>query len=175
MILGDLIRPYLNTPWGQRALYGAMGLFGLLLLLTVVDTLSWVVDIFKSDEIVATAPTASTGDPMGRIREIPRAHIFGEFNKPGLAGVPQTTLDLKLQGLFVGPTQEQSRVLIAGSDGKGKLYAVGDKLPNGVLVKEILVDGVMLEVEGELEKLMLPTKKLNFGRPPNPLNFQSKP
>jgi general secretion pathway protein C len=93
------------------------------------------------------------------IDQIAGSEIFGSrvATKTGApAGdAPETSLNLKLKGIFASHDAESSRALIADAAGKEKPYAVGDDVPGGATLHEIREDRVILERSGRFETLKL--------------------
>ena len=76
----------------------------------------------------------------------------------GRAGykVPETRLNLTLKGVLAATPMERASAIIAkGKNGKEDIYGVGDKMPGGVVIREIHPDHVILERGGKLETLKL--------------------
>lgn len=63
---------------------------------------------------------------------------------------PETTLNLKLFGRRAG---DNGSAIIQTPDNKQKAYSVGDEIINGVTLKSVLPDYVVLSINGRLERL----------------------
>ncbi len=126
-------------------------------------------------ELVAPAPkeplalpgptppsTATATRPADHAARIVNAHLFGVVqSRPQIvqpASVPETRLNLTLRGVLAAPG-EQAIALIASGSGPESVYQVGDRLPGGAVLKEVLPDRVVLERNGQLETLKLPRAK----------------
>lgn len=87
------------------------------------------------------------------------ANIFGERDKAvpqKQVKVPETKLNLALKGvLAANPMSRASAIIGKGKSGKEDIFSVGDKMPGGILVKEIHPEYVVLERNGLLETLKL--------------------
>jgi general secretion pathway protein C len=88
-------------------------------------------------------------------------HLFGRPNAavpvPTPArSVPETRLNLRLAGVFFAENSAKGRALIAEAGGQELSYAVGDRLPGGARLEQILRDQVILSRRGALETLRLP-------------------
>lgn len=109
---------------------------------------------------VAPAQRAQTaGDP---VRVITQAALFGRYQAPAapsvaaLANAPETNLNLDLLGILANRARPQdSRAVIAGGSGGEKPYAIGDAIGDGVTLKAIFPDRVVLSRRGKLETLRL--------------------
>ena len=92
-------------------------------------------------------------------KNLTSSNIFGVSKKvvtPKQTNAPETRLNLTLKGLLAATPMEMASAIIArGKGGKEDIFSVGDKMPGGVLIKEIHVDHVVLERGGRLEILRL--------------------
>lgn len=112
----------------------------------------------------ALSPQVKAGGAPLAIAELAGAHLFGQpLAQPGGAvNAPETTLNLTLRGIFA---LDASRALaiIASGGGDEQPYRVGDTLPGGARVHEIVADKVILERDGRFETLTLPKESLEGG------------
>ncbi len=70
--------------------------------------------------------------------------------------VPETKLNLTLKGVLAAkPMSRASAIIAKGKSGKEDIFSVGDKMPGGILIKEIHPEYVVLERNGRLETLKL--------------------
>ncbi len=86
-----------------------------------------------------------------------RANPFrqGESDAIIVEEAPETTLNLKLDGLRASTGQEDSgTAIIRGPNGVGKGYSVGDEILAGVTLRRILSDRVIIDRDGASETLM---------------------
>jgi len=68
---------------------------------------------------------------------------------------PETKLNLILKGVLAAKTELASAIIGQGPTGKEDIYSVGDRMPGGVMIKEIHPEYVVLERGGQLETLKL--------------------
>ncbi len=93
-------------------------------------------------------------------------HLFGKAEaeaaeKPKTPiNAPETQLNLTLQGTLAMQNGKRQRAIIAGPDGKGKLYKIKDTLPGGALLHAIEADKVILFRGNGYETLPLRVEKL---------------
>ncbi len=87
------------------------------------------------------------------------ANIFGVSDKAvpqKQIKVPETKLNLTLKGVLAAkPMARASAIIAKGKSGKEDIFSVGDKMPGGILIKEIHPEYVVLERNGRLETLKL--------------------
>ncbi len=71
--------------------------------------------------------------------------------------IPETTLNLILKGIINARPKQRALAIISKKDKKAEeeIYAVGDEIPGGALVREIFVDRVILLRSGKLETLLI--------------------
>jgi len=87
------------------------------------------------------------------------ANIFGISEVAGVqkpTEAPETKLNLVLRGVLAAQSPELASAIIGqGPAGNEEIYSVGDRMPGGVLIKEIHAEYVVLERNGQLETLKL--------------------
>ncbi len=109
-----------------------------------------------------TAPSTVANVPSANV--IAKWNLFGkiEVNKPkpkleqSIETAPPTKLNLKLKGLFFSDNKISARAIIADAKQREDSYAVGDDVPGGAIVHDILKTKVVLMRNGKLEVLELP-------------------
>ncbi len=96
---------------------------------------------------------------QNNFRQLTSANLFGVSEKAvsqKQTKAPETKLNLTLKGVLAAKPMERASAIIAqGKSGKEDIYSVGDRVPGGVLIKEIHPDYVVLERNGQLETLKL--------------------
>jgi general secretion pathway protein C len=99
-------------------------------------------------------------------------NLFGKYepNKPVAAPVqpavvPETRLNLKLRGVFASEDKTAARAIIADSRENEDSYSIGSPLPGGAILNEIFPDRVILEHNGQLETLRLPSDEVDESGP----------
>jgi general secretion pathway protein C len=96
---------------------------------------------------------------QNNFRKLTSANIFGVSEKAvsqKSVKAPETKLNLTLKGVLAAkPMQRASAIIAQGKSGKEDIYGVGDRMPGGVLIKEIHSEYVVLERNGQLETLKL--------------------
>lgn len=95
--------------------------------------------------------------------------LFGEYIPTSESNIKQSSLDVVLVGIMYSGDNGPSQVLIKGSDGEEHVYAIGDSLPGGAIIKKINKDSVIVLYKGVLERLLLPKEELHFEEPSKPL------
>lgn len=96
-------------------------------------------------------------------RKIYDYHLFGKYEPDKVVAsaqpvvVPETRLNLKLRGVFASNDNNAARAIIADSRGEEDSYRIGSSVPGGAILNEIYPDRVILEHNGQLETLKLPT------------------
>lgn len=88
------------------------------------------------------------------------------------ANAPDTSLQLKLDGVFVSSSQSTSSAIISEQgQGVGKLYRVGQQVSGGATLSAVYADRVLLQSNGQDEVLrFIKTNLLEGGSPPPPQN-----
>lgn len=161
--LVDQVQAFLRT---QRAAEIALLLFSLFLLYTFVQltTAFWPVRVKAETNSVLQARVQPLPD-------IPGWHLFGNYAIVKAKLLPQSQLNLTLEGIFYSSNPQQSQALIATTDVPVKIYKIGAELPGGAKVKEILPDSVIIEQNNKLANLPLKKPRLKFAPKPKGFNF----
>ncbi len=119
----------------------------------------------------ASAPIAQADSTQG---DISRWHLFGNGNANALrrdimeAG-QATQLKLTLHGTVSAGQGEGGYALIADANGTEHSYRVGDRIQQGVSLKAVRADHVVLEHNGRNERLDLPRESLDSASSVQPL------
>ena len=94
-------------------------------------------------------------------------YLFGQAPKqsttttPAPVIAPETRLNLKLNGIIASDGNDTAGAIIEKSAGKQEYFSLGDTISNGVTLKEVYKDRVILSRNGRLETLSLPKTNLN--------------
>ena len=114
----------------------------------------------------ATANVAPTGPARQDYgTEIANLHLFGQANRvsqPVAQAAPETRLDLKLRGVFATQGADALAILGQGNSSE-RFYHVGDAIANGVVLKAVYHDHVLIERNQQLEKVRLPKAEQTGG------------
>lgn len=100
--------------------------------------------------------TVSSALALPTTPNINQWHLFGLYNA-SLADLPQTQLQLNLQGTIVSVKSPQNSYALISADGQtAKIYHIDDRLPGDAILKNIFKDSVVLEYNGQLQSLKIP-------------------
>lgn len=146
------IRIALNI--GSVALLAVLGV----LLVRIGLGLAEPESLYQPDPIVAPTANASSGVSLAAYDFSSDPFSFGEITFDQLdliEDVPETTLDLKLIGII-----SESSATFRMSNGKDKPVKVGDEVMNGVILTRTAKEFVMLDVNGDSQKLTLERVKI---------------
>jgi len=151
-------------------------LIGLLLVIALAVSLAKLIWSVVTPETQAVA-TTSTNKPTSVSQKkkvnygklIAAQSIFGKAPvkpkvvkkapvKPKKVVKPKVKLNAKLHGI-VAYRSQQGFALISNKNGPQKVYAENDTLQEGVVIKKVLGDKVLVDNNGTEEELLLPVKK----------------
>jgi general secretion pathway protein C len=99
------------------------------------------------------------------------AHLFGELpiqvaQQDG-ANAPQSNLPLVLVGIIAADDPQSGLAILGENAAAAKVYAVGDNVPGGAKLHQVLNDRVLIDRGGgRIEALMLPRQPQSGGAPP---------
>ncbi len=114
----------------------------------------------------ASKETITVNAPRQNLSQaLQQVHVFGAV---ATSDIPSADFGMKLQAVFINPPPANSRALIVLTGQAAQSFAVGDTLPNGARVYQILPDSVVLMQNGKLVKLTFALQGLDF-------NSMSKP
>jgi len=106
-----------------------------------------------------TKPLINNQAQQNNFKQLTSANVFGVSEKASVqqqTKAPETKLNLTLKGVLAATPMEMASAIIAqGKNGKEDIYGIGDKMPGGVIIKEIHPEYVVLERSGRLETLKL--------------------
>jgi general secretion pathway protein C len=157
----------LNNPLVLQQLNRRLALVASLLLIVacawLLVEITWM--FFPQDEETTsvvqqrTQPRINKQNQQNNFNKLTMANLFGVSDKAiaqKQANVPETRLNLTLKGVLAATTMKMASAIIAqGKNGKEDIYGIGDKMPGGVIIKEIYPEHVVLERSGRLETLKL--------------------
>lgn len=130
------------------------GLWVLLILFVLWQTLSIFIQSPKTMAPPTTTPVIKPIPPLAA------KHLFGIYDK-AIANLPLTQLQLTLEGTVVSlDDPNQSHALVSSPSGQTKVYRVGDALPGGATVNKIMKEQIIIEYNGQEQRLRLPVPKL---------------
>lgn len=136
----------------------------LMLCWTCAQTIKqWHADWRLAHQDIVLAPLSQHNVPDFS-NGVPAAHLFGHAIS-NIGHVPISNRQLRVTGTVKAeghPPHAISKAYLSVSNQPSKIYHVGDHLPDGTKVYDITTDMVILENNGQLEKLPLIRDKLVF-------------
>ncbi len=157
----------LNNPVVLQQLNRRLATIASLLLIVacawILVEVTWL--LFPQDDETALTLQQQNRAPVNRqtqqnrFNKLTAASIFGVGEKAAPSKqikVPETKLNFTLKGvLAANPMSRASAIIAKGKSGQEDIFSVGDKMPGGILIKEIHPEYVVLEINGRLETLKL--------------------
>lgn len=161
-LITQLNNPAVLRQYNQRL----AAITSLLLIVACAYLLVELTWMFLSPDEVGVAPVQQRKQSVlnkqaqqTSFKKLTSANIFGVSEKAvsqKQAKAPETKLNLTLKGVLAAkPMKLASAIIAQGKSGKEDIYSVGDRMPGGVLIKEIHPEYVVLERNGQLETLKL--------------------
>lgn len=92
---------------------------------------------------------------------------FSQTVAPVQTQVPETALNLTLQGVLFSDDPQQAKAIIAGSDNKSEMYRLGQTI-QGAVLQEIFPNRVIFQRNGNQETLKLKKESSNTITSPVP-------
>jgi len=137
-----------------------------------------------TSQIASPSSISVSNTKAASLEQVASLHLFGDTTAAVVDQVeapvtaPETALNLTLKGLIAVDQQEQALAIIAQDRGDEQAYRVGDSVPGGAVIHEILADRVILQRGGRFETLTLPKDRMagdSVGLPPAPVPMRSPP
>jgi general secretion pathway protein C len=142
----------------------------LLLILWIAYQLTQLIRLFRYEtdiqEVPQTDPAPEVQRPVPAFqvsaRELAKMHLFGTPTikqaaiKDAPIDAPETRLKLVLNGTISSSDSRLMHAIITDASGNAESYTVGDLIPGGIMVHEILADRVILFRSQRYETLPLP-------------------
>ena len=150
---------------------GFKSLAGFLLALIVLEWISGIRATESLDKLTTPlkAPVLNKSFVVKEIKEPPALQInfFGDYvpNDVGASGVKRSSLNISVVGILFSTDEKSSHVMLELPGHQVKLFAVGDKVLGGAVIKRITPDGILLMHDGVMESLSLPKNELLFSPP----------
>lgn len=135
--------------------------------LTVFILFSWQLFGFISiqrgdfiDENQLRLRASSTQESGMGLEQVAGLHLFGDVattivEPPPPTDLPKTDLKLVLVGAMTDSDPQKASALIA-ADNQTRRFYVGDNIPGGAVLHEVLSDSVVLKRDGRYETLFFP-------------------
>jgi general secretion pathway protein C len=113
------------------------------------------------------------------VAAIATGHLFGEAPVEAratqdAANAQQTSLPLVLVGIIAADNPEDGLAILGENAAAAKVFAVGDNVPGGAKLHQVLSDKVIIDRNGVLESLMLPRTLQPGGAPPSTTALQTE-
>lgn len=126
-----------------------------LMSLTVAQTvLFFVENLSQSETTQSTA--ARIQQPRANLDTSQIRNLFGNFQAeaaPVQQNVPETSLNLELQGVFTADNPKGSTAIIAQRGQSGQLFRVGDRLPGNATLEAVYENHILIKRGARTEKL----------------------
>jgi general secretion pathway protein C len=112
---------------------------------------------------VAAAPLPASQPKGPNIQSIVDAHLFGQpqaKSEVDPSTAPQTQMNLVLSAVFATSDPTKGWAIIGESPTSAKVFMIGEAVRSGTKLHAVYPDRVILERDGQLEALALPTQSL---------------
>lgn len=165
--MANLLITQINSPAALQTTNQRLATIVSLLLIVacayLLVQLTWMIFLPAEPSLAISGqmqPVVANQDRQDNFRKLSAANLFGESDKAvaqTARKAPETKLNLTLRGVLAATPNELASAIIAqGKAGNEDIYSIGDKMSDGVLIKEIHPRYVVLERNGQLETLRLP-------------------
>jgi general secretion pathway protein C len=132
----------------------------------------------KPPKIVAANLMQAPSTPSVDVASIANAHLFGtpaiEAAAQDPANAPQSNLPLVLVGIISADDPQSGLAILGENAAAAKVYAVGDNVPGGAKLHQVLMDRVLIDRGGRIEALMLPRQQQPGGALPSTSVLQTE-
>lgn len=162
--LAALVRePARAAPWATALLVIALGVSLAQLTWRIPAPLAGIPVAVPA--AVDVPPVAPGGGEEASLETVAGLHLFGRAPREATARAvpveaPETRLRLELKGVVALHAPDGGVALIAGEGEDERHFRVGEELPGGATLEQILPDRVILSRDGRFEMLRLPRERL---------------
>ena len=135
-------------------------LFAMLILLICIAfcIISLINSLMQTGNSTSTVKVNSSSPLV--IHNIAQYHLFGKYDD-NLANLPQTQLQLTLEGTVFSPNQQHTGyALISSPSTPTKVYHIGDNVPGGATIYKVENNQVILKYNNQLQSLRLPIETI---------------
>lgn len=122
-----------------------------------------VAAIFTVSDTLQNATLADMS--IKKLPPIAKWHLFGHYQQINQGMLPETQLNLTLEGVIYSTKPAASQALITAPGMPVEVYSIGDYVSGSAKIKEIYPDRVVLEQGGQLQNLRLKQPELEFALP----------
>ncbi|MGD9889201.1 MAG: type II secretion system protein N [Halothiobacillaceae bacterium] len=157
------LRSLAASPKLQRLLRLTLSVVLLAILMSILARWTWLLlPVTPTEPSVITPAPSANAPATSPLASISSARLWGTAPAVAASSVTQDTrLPLSLRGVLSGQMDGESLAMIEASGSGTKVYRTGDSLPGGAILKDVLIDHVLIERAGNIERLPLPRQNLN--------------
>lgn len=161
----------LSYKYARNIAFAMIGLSGLWALINLSEMIAIFFYKAPAASNLTTNTNNQTAEEARLLAQLPGWHLFGQtpLSVTTVANIPLSSLNIVLNGIFYQSNSKASQALMTDANGNTKLYSIGDIVSGGAKLYDILPDNVVIERDGQLEKLVLPDRQLMFGPVPQGL------
>jgi len=145
-------RSLVSHPYAPKI---ALAISGFIFILSLTHVISLQTNKVENN----TGEVAITTKVIPSASDIVNFHLFGIATADNYDTIVKTQLPFILQGVMVKEPIAEQTALISNGGAPAKVYRIGDSIDGKATLVEILNDGVILNRNGQLERLMLRPKK----------------
>lgn len=159
----------LSHQYAKMVGYLIAALCGVWIILNLIETSAII--FYRAPLPQVSSSTTVNNEHAQLLAQLPSWHLFGQtpLTPANEQNVPLSSLNLTVNGIFYQKDNKKSQAIITDANGNSKLYKVGDIVPGGVTLYDILPNSVIVESNGQLEKITLSGRELQFAPPPQGL------
>lgn len=106
-------------------------------------------------------PTVTDSAPVApRLPSKPVHSDYALFGRATKASIPESRLQVSIKGLYSAKSTQHSYAILAVQGQADKVFYVGDKITDNAKLVEITVNAIVIERDGQREKIRLPRMQL---------------
>lgn len=142
--------------------------FALVVLMAKTSAYSFLffyVDLNRTEPTIN--PSTSTNTRRVAVDTSQIRNLFGNFQATETVvvdqNVPETTLNLELQGIFTADDPEDSTAIVAQRGQSGQLFRIGDRLPGNATLEAVFTSYILIKRGSRTEKLAFDDPSIGQG------------
>ena len=122
-------------------------------------------DLNRAEPTISPTQTANTRRVSIDTSQI--RNLFGNFQATETVvvdqNVPETTLNLELQGIFTADNPDESTAIVAQRGQTGQLFGIGDRLPGNATLEAVFASYILIKRGSRTEKLAFDDPSIGQG------------
>jgi general secretion pathway protein C len=170
----ESLTTFMSSRLGKLCTLGLVILFCFLIIWQLIGLFSYFSEArnasYSSESVKLEPP------PKVDYKSIIESSLFGQdlSDNINVGNIKRTLLNIKLVGVMLATPEKYSQAIIQLANGKQKVVYEGSVIPSVGKIKKIYAESVIIERDGQIERLTMGKHRLNFEPVPNKLIMEKE-